>query len=339
MVHCSNCNAEVPDRATVCPECGATFVEESTTDDTSSSIYDRLPVRSIAIAAGGLSVFALFIQLLIPVLIGFRPMTPPWQQILFLVLWGVAIAGAWVRTHRGYTVAAIIFALGAVWSGLAYFMGPGVRLGPLGEMITVDPVSLLVGTIYTLQGVTQSRGQLGMGLLRLASVVGTVFSGGIAAIIWQTRQRLISPSPSEDGVATGTQEHQSTLTQYASLFLLCGSVLFVIIVPLAGFIGTTEALRTRAIVAAFPSLLTAVLAAVQVTQSSMGDQAINTPLAVVLGTIVPIALTLDLVYMRRKTDWNPNRLVYPLGAVLLWFITVPVYLYRRYKAMVNLKMN
>jgi hypothetical protein len=335
MVYCSNCNAEVPDEATGCPECGATFVEESTTDETAPSIYDRLPVRSIAIAAGGLSAFALLLQLIIPVLIGFRPMTPPWQPIFFLVLWGGAVAGVWVQTHRGYTVAAIIFALGAVWSGLAYFMGPGVRLGPLGEMMAVDPVSLLVGTIYTLQGVTQSRGQLGMGLLRFASVVGTLFSGAIAAIIWQTRQRSISPSPAEGGVAAGTQEQPSTLTQYASLVFLCGSVLFVIIVPLAGFIGTTEALRTRAIVAAFPSLLTAVLAAVQVTQSSMSGQAINTPLAVVLGTIVPIALTFDLVYMRRKTDWNPNRLLYPLGAVLVWFIAVPVYLYRRYKAMAN----
>lgn len=335
MVHCSNCNAEVPDRATVCPECGATFVEESTTDNTSPSIYDRLPVRSIAIAAGGLSVFALLIQLIIPVLIGFRPMTPPWQPIFFLVLWGVAIAGVWVQTHRGYTVAAIIFALGAVWSGLAYLMGPGFPLGPLGEMMAVDPVSLLVGTIYTLQGVTQSRGQLEVSLLRLASVVGTLFSGAIAAFIWQTRQRLISPSPSEDGVPAGTQERPSKLTQYAFLLLLCGSVLFVIIVPLAGFIGTTEALRTRAIVAAFPSLLTAVVIAVQVTQSSMTGQAISTPLAVVIGSIVPVALTLDLVYMRRKTDWNPNRLLYPLGAVLLWFITVPVYLYRRYKAMAH----
>jgi hypothetical protein len=264
-------------------------------------------------------------------------MTPPWQQILFLVLWGVAVTSVWVRTHRGYTVAAIIFALGAVWSGLAYLTGSGFRLGPLGEMIAVDPVSLLVGTIYTLQGVTQSRGQLEFGLLRLASVVGTLFIGAVAAIIWQARQRLILPSSSEDGVPAGSPERPSGLTQYASLFFLCGSVLFVIIVPLAGFIGTTEALQTRAIVAAFPSLLTAVLVAVQVTQSSMTGQAISTPLAVVLGIIVPVALKLDLVYMRRKTDWSPNRFLYPLGAVLLWFITVPVYLYRRYKAMADIE--
>jgi hypothetical protein len=333
MARCSNCDVEVSDEATTCPECGATFVEESTADGRSASIHERFRVRSIAIAAGGLSVTALLIQLVIPAIIGFEPVTPPWQPILFFVFWGAAIAGVWIQTKRGYTVAAGVFALAAVWSGVAALGGPALRLGPLGRLMATDPATLLVSTIYTLQGVTQSRGQLEHGLVGLATIVGTLFSGVIAVVLWRTRQQIATSGTRTAETSTATRTRSSGIRQYAPLLFLSGSVLFVILIPLAGVIGGSEQMGARAIAAAFPSLLTAVVVLVEVTQPSMADPAINTPLAVVLGSIIPVSLTIDLLVMRRDTDWNPNRLLYPLGAVLVWFVTLPIYLYRRYKTM------
>jgi ABC-type uncharacterized transport system permease subunit len=102
-----------------------------------------------------------------------------------------------------------------------------------------------------------------------------------------------------------------------------------------GFIGAAETLSNRVVASAFPSLLMLVVLSIQLSQQTTTALAISIPMAVALGSVIPIALTIDLLHVRKHTAWNPNRVLYPLGALLLWFLAFPIYLYRRYRAISN----
>ena len=341
MVQCSNCSANVSDEASSCPECGAIFVEETSTKTAtgtpSDSVFDGLPIRSISIAMGGVALIALFLQLVAPMMFEIVPRRGMWIYLVFFVVWIAAVAGVVINTDRGYTVSASIFGLTAIWSVVAYMQGSSVGAGPLGRiLIPFDPLSLAVGTISLFQLATQSASQLQYSSLQIVTIFGILLNSIISIGLWQSRDQSNQDSTSTADAAQKTTGDALDNLQYVSLLVLCGSVLFVVGVPMGGLIGAAETVSNRAVASAFPSLLMGVVVMIQLTQQTAG-LTISTPMAVALGSAIPIALTIDLFYIRSHTAWNPNRLLYPLGALLLWFLTFPIYMYRRYRAIANIE--
>jgi hypothetical protein len=48
---------------------------------------------------------------------------------------------------------------------------------------------------------------------------------------------------------------------------------------------------------------------------------------------VPLFFYLDIRYVRRHSSWNPTTWKYMLGLLFVWFVTIPVYFYRRHRAL------
>lgn len=324
MTRCSNCDAAVPSEATACPQCGATFVEESTAESTGGSVWGRLSVRSAALGVAVLAAGLLFIQLLIPLAFGFSPIRPPWVRLLFAALWGIGAVGLWADTPRGLALGAGVFAVSAAVSGAVVLQVPAWnRL--LAGVVTVDPISQLTRTIYRLQAAAQSRGRVPAAVRRGSAVAGTVLTGGLAVVLWRVRQhRLRARSTAANAEATlGGRSSRG-------LVLLATSVTFVLVVGLAGLAGFPASSPTaRALIAGFPSVMAIVAVALEITRPDTIASSINLPLVVVFGSVIPLSLVLDMRRMWRRTEWHPNRVLYPLGAVLLWFLTLAVYVYRR----------
>lgn len=51
----------------------------------------------------------------------------------------------------------------------------------------------------------------------------------------------------------------------------------------------------------------------------------------VVNSLIYVTLIIDVSHVRRRTNWKPRLRYYLPGTLIAWFITIPVYLYRRYK--------
>ncbi|WP_436930276.1 hypothetical protein [Halosimplex halobium] len=68
------------------------------------------------------------------------------------------------------------------------------------------------------------------------------------------------------------------------------------------------------------------------TQQLSLNFAVVSPYAMLaVNSIIYVGLVIDVVHVRRRTDWTPRLRYYLPGVVVAWFVTIPVYLYRRYR--------
>jgi hypothetical protein len=164
-------------------------------------------------------------------------------------------------------------------------------------------------------------------LFRLGAYLGTILTGGIGILLWQRRWSITDQTSDEESEKRA--DIASSPTQ-GPLVALLGSVGFVIASPLLNLGGLdTPSLAIKSVVAAFPSLMAALMGYLRLTRSGGLDSSVSVGVIVATGIVIPAALAIDIRQIRQHTDWQPNRPLYLIGSVLLWFITVPLYLYRR----------
>lgn len=315
MPYCSNCDAEVGESDRVCPDCGATF---GTDEESSSGVYS---VRALGLGAAAAGTFLLLVLLAMP-LTRPGPLEIRWLDVAFFGLYAAAAVGIWARTRTGYTVGAAVFGLVAAVSGL-------VVLGVLGRgpeglvgWAPMDPLSLVLGLVQSVQVRSRSRLVLSGQVYTVATYAGTAGTAVLAGALWRRRATL--PESTTD-LPSGT-------AALGSLGVLLAGVAVAVAAPFVGVFGLPDVPAVgRLAIAAFPSPTAAVLGYLKFGQGTSLDPEINVSLLLAFGAIVPTTLLVDMVQMRRRTGWRPSAL-YLLGTLLLWFLTVPLYLYRRQKA-------
>jgi len=140
-----------------------------------------------------------------------------------------------------------------------------------------------------------------------------------------------STFPSEKGSETETTPEQEASPRPVLLSVLLVGVSLVLILPfIHDIFGSDAPLVQRAILAFFPSLVGIFFLVVPM----IGGSAPSVPLVaylspLFLATVLPVVMAIDLFSVRRRTRWSPRIGLYLVGTVLLWFVTIPLYIYRR----------
>lgn len=142
--------------------------------------------------------------------------------------------------------------------------------------------------------------------------------------------------------ATSASTNDGGRVSSGTFYLLGLGIAAVVVVPFTDWPFLMEVIQRTAVVepplyirglfALFPSLLGSGFGYGALTSGPAGGFPVAWPVMFLLAAAIPLTLVVDLVSVRRRTQWTPNIVLYPLGAILLWFVTVPLYLRRRRRA-------
>lgn len=341
MPTCSNCQTEVSADANACPGCGAVF---ETTESQPSSQSPRsgsesyptsIQSQQLLRVAQGLAGFSIVCALVVI----FTP-----QSVLgarsgglllpaMILLWLITIGGLWTRTEAGLLTSIIGYALATVLSALGT-ASPllGLRGLRLHRILPVDPGSLLLRAVYSFQLSSGGLPRVRSISFLIAGFIGTASLAVVTVLLVKNRSALVVEGTTGGQQSAGQTESPANSKRMVTLsgILLVGSVVVVLAASLLGLNGFDSApIALKVISAGLPTPLAALVGYLRVTQPGTFDSSINVPVVALIGISIPLAVTLDAVTVRRQTDWTPSLFWYPIGVVFVWFLALPIYLYRR----------
>ncbi|MFB6235725.1 MAG: hypothetical protein ABEH81_10730 [Halopenitus sp.] len=166
----------------------------------------------------------------------------------------------------------------------------------------------------------------------IAGFIGTASLAVVTVLLVKNRSALVVEGTTGGQQSAGQTESPANSKRMVTLsgILLVGSVVVVLAASLLGLNGFDSApIALKVISAGLPTPLAALVGYLRVTQPGTFDSSINVPVVALIGISIPLAVTLDAVTVRRQTDWTPSLFWYPIGVVFVWFLALPIYLYRR----------
>lgn len=342
MPTCSNCQAEVSTAASSCPDCGAVFGSTETTAAdrstraTSKSLPDQFTPQQLVRVAQGLAGLSIICSLVVV----FTPQSALGGRSgglllpALILVWLVTFAGLWKRTDSGVIVGIAGYGLATVISVLGVARLLLGRVGPASlRLLPMDPASLLLRAIYSFQLSSGGIPRVRSVSFLIAGLIGTVSVAAVTALLVRDRDALVVTSRTEAGqqpsVSSGSSAGRGSMVSLSGI-IVGTSVVVVLVASLVGWNGfESTPIAVKVISAGFPSLLAAVIGYVSIAQPAAFDSSINVALVALIGVVMPLAVTLDAVVVRRRTDWTPSLFWYPIGVLFVWFLALPVYLYRR----------